>query len=73
MGDQKDDVKELQVAVTALTTTERARLGGLKVSENRAHMSEIGRRGAASLLAKYGPDYFAELGRKRKKANLCPK
>ena len=46
-------------------TPEQAKLGGIRTSEDREHMSEIGKKGGSAVLAKYGPEYFREMSRKR--------
>lgn len=43
---------------------EVARLGGLKSSENRERMAEIGKKGGSTVREKYGRDYFSNIGRK---------
>lgn len=40
------------------------RAGGKKTAERAGHMASIAVKGGASTRAKYGPEYYAELGRK---------
>lgn len=40
------------------------RAGGKKTAERAGHMASIAVKGGASTRAKYGPEYYVELGRK---------
>lgn len=44
--------------------SEFARKGGLASSADRSRMSEIGKKGSAAMIAKYGPERMREIGRK---------
>ena len=65
--DKEPQLQTVDETKPKITPTERASLGGKKISEGekgKAHMTEIGTKGGNAILAKYGVEYFRNLGKK---------